>query len=160
MNEALRGHKCTSKTLTKEDQDQAAYTTALLATLLYWQDIKEYSDVTYRMFSVDPRIVKVHEQYRKGSSVVFPALTSSSSDRSIPFNFAEDLSKENILLVMDNLQPSSLRPRDISGISLYPFEKECLYPFLAEFKVMSIPVEKKTKEYTQKIYLTMKLNFS
>lgn len=103
------------------------------------------------MFSVDPRIVNVHEQYRKGSSVVFPALTSSSSDRSIPFNFAEDLPKENILLVMDNLQPSSLRPRDISGISLYPFEKECLYPFLAEFKVMSIPVEKNERIHAKNI---------
>ena len=142
VNEALRGHKCTSKTLTKEDQDQAAYTTALLATLLYWQDVKEYSDVTYRMFSVDPRIVNVYEQYSKGSSVVYPALTSSSSDRSIPFNFAKDLPKENILLVIDNSQPSSLRPRDISGISVYSSEKECLYPSLAEFKVMSDPAKK------------------
>ena len=158
VNNALSGHICTSKTLTKDDQDQAAYTTALLATLLYWQYVKEYSGVTYRMFSVDPGIVNVSEQYRNGSSVVFPALTFSSSDRSIPFNFAQDFPKENILLVMDNLQPSSLRPRDITGISLYPSEKECLYPSLAEFKVISIPVEKNERIHAKTIsYYEVKL---
>ena len=145
VNSALSGHKCTSRTLTKEDQNQAAYTTALLATLLYWQGVKEYSGVTYRMFSVNSSIVNVRNQYRKGSSVVFPAFTSSSTDRIIPFSFSQDPPKVNILLVMDNLQPSSLRPRDISGISLYPSEKECLYPSLAQFKVMSDAVGKNEK---------------
>ena len=154
VNKALSGHNCTSRTLSTEDKYQAAYTTALLATLLYWQDVKEYSGVTYRMIGG----VNALEKYQKGSSVVFPALTSSSSDRKITFDFATPFPNENILLVMDNSQPSSLRPRDIMGLSLYPSEKECLYPSLAEFKVMANPVKKTEIIHTKKIsYYEIKL---
>ena len=158
VNRALSGHECTSKKLEIEDQHQAAYTTALLATLLYWEDVKEYSGVTYRMFNVNSSAVNVHEQYRKGSIVVFPALTSSSKDRNIAFDFAEPPPLKNILLVMDNLQPSSLRPRDIMEISYNRTQKECLYPSLAEFKVMLNPVEKNEMIHAKNIsYYEIKL---
>ena len=95
------------------------------------------------MFSVDSGIANVLEQYRKGPSEALPVFTSSSNDRNITFHFAKPLLNENILLVMDNFQPSFLRPRDIMGFSAFPSQKECLYPCLAEFNVMSNPVEKK-----------------
>lgn len=105
MNTALSGHKCTSKIITDQEQDQAAYTIALLAKLLYWQYVKDYSGVTctYRMCSVDSGIANVLEQYRKGPKVAFPAFMSSSSDRNITFDFAKPLPNEYILLVMPNL---------------------------------------------------------
>ena len=144
VNTALSGHKCTFKNLTDQDQDQAAYTTALLATLLYWPNATGYSGITYRMIGniSDIDIVNVLEKYQKGASVVFPAFTSSSSNRNVTFNFAASSPKKNILLVMDNLQPGFWRPRGIAWISAFIGESEYLYPSLAEFKVISNPVNK------------------
>ena len=142
VNDALSKNNCTFTEPTKQGQDQAAYTTALLATLLYWKDVKGYSGVTYRMIGNVSDIVYDLKKFQKGSNVVFPAFTSSSSNQSAAYNFSKPFPKDNIRLVMDNSQPSLLRPRDIKDISQFPTEKECLYPSLAEFKVMSYPIKK------------------
>ena len=158
VNDALSNHNCTFTEPTKQSQDQAAYTTALLATLLYWKDVKGYSGVTYRMIGNVSDIVHDLKKFQKGSNVVFPAFTSSSSNQSVAYNFSKPFPKDNILLVMDNSQPSLLRPRDIKDISQFPTEKECLYPSLAEFKVMSYPMKKTIIIYPKKIsYYEVKL---
>ena len=90
------------------------------------------------MYSVYSGIANVLEQYRKGPSVAFPAFTSSSSDRNITFDFAKPLSNENILLVMDNFQPSFLRPRDIMGFF-------CISP--SKINACVKPSEKKSQKH-------------
>ena len=76
--------------------------------------------------------------YELGSTVVFPAFTSSSVKR-IDF-FAN--SYGNILLEIDNSQLSFWTPNNITNYSAFPDEKEVLYPSLTEFRVMSKPANK------------------
>ena len=52
LNAALREHNCTKKTLLSKDYNIAAYATALLATLLYWQNLPEYSGTTFRVLAI------------------------------------------------------------------------------------------------------------
>nr|XP_022296006.1 uncharacterized protein LOC111105848 [Crassostrea virginica] len=135
LNAALRQHDCTYKALTLKDKDMAAYATALLTTLLYWESLPEYTKTTYRVFGSLTNINEALKKYELGSTVVFPAFTSSAVSP-LP-QFAN--SDENILLEIDNSQPSFWTPTDIAKLSRYPSETELLYPSLAEFKVMSKP---------------------
>ena len=145
MNAALANHTCTDKTLTQADKDKAAYATALLATLLYWENLPGYSEVTYRMIGRVPNIKEALKKYKLRSSVVFPAFSSSSNQLAASIAFAEVGTDANILLVIDNSQPSFWKPKDIAKFSFYPGESEFLYPSLAEFRVMS-EAEKKQRD--------------
>ena len=135
LNAALRQHDCTYKALTLKDRDMAAYATALLTILLYWESLPEYSKTTYRLYGGLTNISEALKKYELGSTVVFPAFTSSSVSPLLQFA----KSYKNILLEIDNSQPSFWTPNDIVKHSAYPEETELLYPSLAEFRVMSKP---------------------
>ena len=138
LNTALRQHNCTHKALTQKDQDKAAYATALLTTLLYWKSLPEYNKTTYRVFGGVTNITEALKKYELGSSIVFPAFSSSSDSPLLQFAN----SYGNILLKIDNSEPSFWTPNDIAKHSAYPGENELLYPSLAEFRVMSKPMRK------------------
>ena len=146
MNAALAQHDCTDKKLTQADKDKAAYATALLATLLYWQNLPGYSKVTYRMIGGVPNIKEALKKYKLRSSVVFPAFSSSSNNLDASIAFAKEGTDANILLVIDNSQPSFWKPKDIAAFSFYPDESEFLYPSLAEFRVISKPLKKQSND--------------
>ena len=105
----------------------AAYATALLTRLLYWKSSPEYNKTTYRIFGGVTNVTEALKKYKLGSSVVFPAF-SSSSDCPL-LQFAN--SYGNILLFIDNSQPSFWTPNHIAKHSAYPGENELLYPCLA-----------------------------
>ena len=133
LNGALREHNCTYKELKQQDQDMAAYATALLATLLYWKNLPAYSGTTFRVIEPASDIEDELQKYEINSSVVFPAFSSSSKCPLLSFV----KSQEFILLEIDNSQHSFWSPKDIADQSRYPDENELLYPSSAEFKVMS-----------------------
>ena len=139
LNAALRQHDCTYKALTVKEKDMAAYATALLTTLLYWESLPEYNKTTYRVIGGVTNITEALKKYELGSTVVFPAFSSSSNSPLLHFGSSD----ANILLEIDNSQPSFWTPNDIAKHSAYPTENELLYPSLAEFRVLSKP-EKKT----------------
>ena len=139
LNAALRQHDCTYKVLTVKDKDMAAYATALLTTLLYWESLPEYNKTTYRVIGGVTNITEALKKYELGSTVVFPAFSSSSNSPLLHFAYSD----ANILLEIDNSQPSFWTPNDIAQHSAFAGENELLYPALAEFRVMSKP-EKKT----------------
>ncbi|XP_078316459.1 uncharacterized protein LOC111105848 [Crassostrea virginica] len=150
LNAALRQHDCTYKALTLKDKDMAAYATALLTTLLYWESLPEYTKTTYRVFGGLTNINESLKKYELGSTVVFPAFTSSSDTPLLHFGN----SNQNILLEIDNSQPSFWRPNAIANYSNFPNEKELLYPSLAEFRVISKP-EIKTEKWN--VYYKIRL---
>lgn len=143
LNFALSQHKCTKKTLDQKDKALAPYAAALLAILLYWEGVPGYEGVTYRMIgNVRGEIKSALKLYGKGNSVVFPAFTSSTNLIEAAFNFIDDSSDKNILLIIDNSTPSLWRPKDIQSYSKYPDEREFLYPSVAKFRVLDKPVKK------------------
>ena len=156
LNAALRQHDCTYKALTLKDRDMAAYATALLTTLLYWESLPEYTKTTYRVFGGLTNITEALKKYELGSTIVFPAFTSSSV-RHLLDKFGN--SNENILLEFDNSRPSFWTPNDIAKHSAYPNETELLYPSLAEFSVISKPeIETENEKIYYKIRLQLQGN--
>ena len=151
LNAVLRQHDCTYKSFTLKDRDMAAYATALLTTLLYWESLPEYTKTTYRVFGGLTNINESLKKYELGSTVVFPAFTSSSV-RPLLDDFAN--SYGNILLEIDNSQPSFWTPNNITNYSAFPAEEEVLYPSLAEFRVMSKP---ENKTVNGKVYFEIQL---
>ena len=150
LNVALRQHDCTEKSLTSAEYNLAAYATALLATLLYWQTLPEYSGTTFRVIGHVPNIDQALEKYEVGSNVVFPAFTSSSRVPLLHFGTSDEF----ILLEIDNSQHSFWSPNDIAKLSDITGEQELLYPCLAEFKVMSRLAK---KPYEDKYYHTIQI---
>ena len=151
LNNALNQHSCTYKKLPLDDDENAlaAYATALFAVLIYWPELNTCSEITYRGFSVS-NIKETLKYYKEGNIVVFKAFTSSSTIESEAFKFMTH-SVKNILLVFDNSQNNFWKPRDIKPHSVFKYEKECLYPPAAKFRVTSIPriVSKEGKDYRE-----------
>lgn len=159
LNYALSQHKCTAKTLDQKDKAFAPYAAALLATLLYWGGVQGYDGVTYRMIgNVRGDIKSALKLYGKGNSVVFPAFSSSSNLIDAAFNFIEDSSDKNILLIIDNSTPSLWRPKDIQRYSKYRNEGEFLYPSVAKFRVLDKPVKKAYNQGTSYYEIRLQLD--
>ena len=79
------------------------------------------------MFGGVTNITEALKKNELGSSIVFPAFSSSSVSPLLQFAN----SYGNILLIIDNSQPSFWTPNHIAKHSAYPGENELLYPSLA-----------------------------
>ena len=114
---------------TADDMAIALYDLLLDCILMCWPNLMSVSSNTYRGVGVTLEDVNV------GSTIMFTHFLSSSLDSNVATGFA---TPTGTLMIIDNSAASRYRPKDVSMLSKFQGEKECLYGIGAEFKVTGI----------------------
>jgi hypothetical protein len=96
LNTILKGHICTTKSLSKEDIYYAPYSAVLMGVLMYWSELTGYRGITYRGATLTMTDIN---KYLVNKKFVWTQFTSPSAKQSNAF-------RANVTFIIYNNQAS------------------------------------------------------
>ena len=120
-----------------EDLALGPYAVLFQMMLLFWPNIKQESQMTYRRMLLSTADIT---KYKNGVTFVWPSIVSSSVVEAYAVAFptcgpSHTSGEQAVLFIIDNSTPCVWRPRNIENYATYT-EKERTYPAGAMFQVV------------------------